>query len=152
MRCLWSRTQYSLQKSQNKFERPAQEMSPRKRAELDLSGRHLASIPPKIWRNPSLRVLNLFRNELNSLPSDIAQLRELRVLIVANNRLRALPEELGALRQLKMLDAGHNRISALPRSFGKLTSISDYLYLHDNRLRTLNDAVFENFIRLRYLN
>src|SRR3984893_4583654 len=135
MLCLWSRAQYSLQKSQNKFERPAQEMSLRKRDELDLSGRHLASVPPKIWRKTSLRVLNLFRNELKRLPPDIAELKELRVLIVANNQLRALPEELGALRQLRMLDAGHNRIADLPRSFAKLAALTDYLYLHDNRLR-----------------
>jgi len=74
------------------------------------------------------------------------------VLIVANNKLHALPEELGSLRQLRMLDAGHNLIAGLPHSFARLTQLTNYLYLHDNRLRTLNDSVFENFIHLRYLN
>src|SRR6266849_1336732 len=119
---------------------------------LDLSGRRLASVPPKIWRRTSLRVLNLFRNGLKRLPADIGRLKELRVLIVANNRLRALPEEIGSLPNLRMLDAGHNLIAYLPQSFNKLTSITDYLYLHDNRLEALSDSVFEGFIHLRYLN
>lgn len=71
---------------------------------------------------------------------------------MANNRLRALPEELGALGRLTMLDAGHNQIAELPRSFAKLVSLSDYLYLHDNRLKKLDDAVFEGMPELRYLN
>ena len=74
------------------------------------------------------------------------------MLIVANNKLQTLPEELGSLRRLKMLDAGHNLIAGLPHSFAKLASLTDYLYLHDNRLQILSDSVFENFTRLRYLN
>ena len=89
---------------------------------LDLSNRQLASIPPKIWRNTSLRVLNLFRNELKSLSASIAQLKELRVLIVANNQLRTLPQEISALRHLRMFDAGHNLIADLPQSFARLNA------------------------------
>ena len=74
------------------------------------------------------------------------------MLIVANNKLCALPEELGGLRHLRMLDAGHNLIAILPRSFARLTTLTDYLYLHDNRLETLSDSVFEDFAHLRYLN
>jgi Leucine-rich repeat (LRR) protein len=74
------------------------------------------------------------------------------VLIVANNQLRALPEEIGTLRCLRMLDAGHNLIADLPQSFARLHALTDYLYLHDNRLQVLSDSIFESFIHLRYLN
>jgi Leucine-rich repeat (LRR) protein len=124
---------------------------PRARS-LDLSGRDIASVPPKVWRGASLQVLNLYRNKFKSLPAEIAQLKELRVLIVANNQLRALPEAIGFLPRLRMLDAGHNLIASLAQSFAKLTSLSDYLYLHDNRLQVLSDYVFEDFGKLRYLN
>src|SRR5258707_6706565 len=124
---------------------------PPERGKLDLSGRELTAVPPRVWRNKSLRVLNLFRNKLKTLPADIAQLTDLQVLIVANNQLRALPEELGTLKRLRMVDAGHNRIANLPRSFAKLTDITDYLYLHDNRIQALADPVFEGFLHLRYL-
>jgi len=154
MRFPWSLTPSSSPKSQNKVQAcvTAQRMTSAETGKLDLSGRQLTAVPPDVWRNNSLRVLNLFRNELTCLPASIAHLRELRVLIVANNQLRALPDELGMLRRLRMLDAGHNLIADLPRSFGKLASIADYLYLHDNRLRVLSDSIFENFLHLRYLN
>jgi len=32
-------------------------------------------------------------------------------------------------------------LATLPESFAKLTSITDYLYLHDNRLQVLSDSV-----------
>ena len=67
-------------------------VEPPERGKLDLSGRELTTVPPRVWRNKSLRVLNLFRNKLKTLPADIAQLTDLQVLIVANNQLRALPE------------------------------------------------------------
>jgi Leucine-rich repeat (LRR) protein len=127
-------------------------MQPSEPGKLDLSDRQLMSVPPHAWRNKSLRVLNLYRNKLKILPREIAYLTGLQVVILANNQLRTLPEELGALRHLRMLDAGHNLIGSLPRSFAKLTNLTDYLYLHDNRLQALCDSVFDNFIHLRYLN
>ena len=127
-------------------------MTSAERDKIDLSGRHLKSVSPAIWRKTSLQVLNLFRNELKSLPTGIGNLKELHVLIIANNQLRALPEEIGSLPNLRMLDAGHNLLADLPESFARISSITDYLYLHDNRLKALSDSVFENFIHLRYLN
>src|ERR1700739_1261704 len=109
MRCPWSLTPFSSLKLRSKVHagRRRKEMTSAKSDKLDLSNRQLTAVSPDVWRNSSLRVLNLFRNELTSIPASIAQLRELRVLIVANNRLHALPEELGELRRLRVLDAGH---------------------------------------------
>jgi len=46
----------------------------------------------------------------------------------------------------------NNLLAASAASFAKLNSLTDYLYLHDNRLKVLSDSVFERFIHLRYLN
>src|ERR1700722_18639892 len=50
-----------------------------------------------------------------------------------------------------MLDLGHNRLPELPISLGRLEGLSDFLYLHDNRLTQITDSL-SRLQRLRYLN
>jgi hypothetical protein len=50
-----------------------------------------------------------------------------------------------------MLDLGHNELTLLPESLGDLTGLSDFLYLHDNRLLSLPHSM-ERMKKLRYLN
>ena len=66
-------------------------------------------------------------------------------LLLADNHLTALPSGLAQLRNLRTLDAGHNLIVEVP----ELPEITDFLYLHDNRLRSMS---FKGLGRLRYLN
>lgn len=44
-------------------------MQYRKTGTIDLSGRQLTEVPRHLWRNRSLRVLNLFRNKLKMVPA-----------------------------------------------------------------------------------
>jgi len=100
----------------------------------------------------SLATLDLSGKTLTCLPTEVLQLRSLRVLILSENALTELPEEFGLLIELRTLDLGHNGLERMPKSFSQLRRLSDYLYLHDNRLTELEDSVFENLTELRYLN
>src|SRR6266849_4854458 len=119
---------------------------------LDLSNSGLTALAADVWQRRDLTELNLYLNRLSAVPPEIGRLASLEILILANNRLTHLPEEFGNFLHLRALDLGHNQLAELPQSFGRLTGLSDYLYLHDNRLRTLADLLFEKFGKLRYLN
>lgn len=63
-------------------------------------------------------------------------------LLIAEQNLTALPS---GLTKLRTLDAGHNQIAEVP----ELPEVTDFLYLHDNRIRSIS---YKNLGRLRYLN
>lgn len=63
---------------------------------------------------PTLRELNLGRNELTELPTEFAKLKALRVLWLEDNKLAALPHPLLELVELEQLRLSGNRITALP--------------------------------------
>lgn len=93
----------------------------------------------------SEEVIDLYAKDLGEVSDDICDHIEAHTLLVANNRLTALPPCLARLENLRTLDAGHNRIVKVP----ELPQITDFLYLHDNRIRSLS---FRSLGRLRYLN
>ena len=45
------------------------------------------------------------------------------------------------MKNLRMRDLGHNELSQLPESLGEIVGLSDFLYLHDNRLTSLPDSI-----------
>jgi Leucine-rich repeat (LRR) protein len=96
-------------------------------------------------------VLNLWRKNLGAVPSSVWDQTSLEVLILANNGLKEISERLGNLSSLRTLDLGHNLLTELPEAIGNLVGLSDFLYLHDNRLTTLPSSM-ERLQRLRYLN
>jgi len=46
---------------------------------------------------------------------------------------------------------GHNKLAAVPDALGDLDALSDFLYLHDNRLRSLPPSL-QRLKKMRYLN
>ena len=78
--------------------------------------------------------LNLWKQQLGTLPASLWDNTALETLILADNGLAELPEQIGALTSLRTLDLGHNLLTDLPESLGQLTGLTDYLYLHDNKL------------------
>src|SRR5262249_55751992 len=96
--------------------------------------------------------LNYWRKGLDEVPPEVFSHPELEVLILADNRLTRVPEEIGTLRRLRMLDLGHNQIADLPETMAQIGDISDYLYLHDNRLNEIRESLFAGMKKLRYLN
>jgi Leucine-rich repeat (LRR) protein len=50
-----------------------------------------------------------------------------------------------------MLDLGHNMLTSVPEGLANLEGLSDFLYLHDNRLTSLPSSL-SHLKRLRYLN
>src|SRR5215471_21780127 len=90
----------------------------------------------------SVLLLNYWRKGLDEVPPEIFNHLEIEILILADNRLTRVPEEIGKLRRLRMLDIGHNQISDLPETLAQIEDISDYLYLHDNRLTEIRESLF----------
>ena len=50
-----------------------------------------------------------------------------------------------------MLDLGHNQLAWLPESLADIDGLTDFLYLHDNRLTALPSSL-GRLTKLRYLN
>lgn len=83
---------------------------------LNLSGFGLRRIPKFIWKDPSIRKLNLRDNQLTSLPPDIENLVSLEILILSNNKLETLPAELGHITTLTTLAIDQNPLTSFPSS------------------------------------
>src|SRR5258708_172823 len=95
--------------------------------------------------------LNLWKKRLGRVPDWVWEQTKLETLVLADNELCEVSEQLGRMRTLRMLDLGHNRLTTVPDALGDLDALSDFLYLHDNNLRSL-PASLENLTHLRYLN
>ena len=140
-----------------------------------LDGNRLDAWPPQLSAMTGLHRLSLYDNQLIELPDDMAGLHELRDLSIGNNRLTALPaalcrltaleslnlgqncittlpESIDALQHLQMLDLGHNALTALPAALGRLPQLTQFLYLSNNQLREIPDALCAGWSRLGYLN
>ena len=95
--------------------------------------------------------LNLWKNRLGHVPELVWENTDLETLVLADNELREVSGQIGRLRRLRMLDLGHNLLTMVPDSLGDLKGLSDFLYLHDNRLTSLPPAL-HGLTKLRYLN
>jgi Leucine-rich repeat (LRR) protein len=86
---------------------------------------------------PSTSNLNLWKKQLGHVPDSVWQQTEIETLVLADNQLSELSSQIGRLKKLRMLDLGHNQITRLPDEIGDLSNLTDFLYLHDNRLNSL---------------
>jgi Leucine-rich repeat (LRR) protein len=119
------------------------------------------SLPPRIGDKPQLNF------SLNPPPRT-----QSRQYGSAENKIRAMPRspesnmnlwkqrlghvpdsvcQIGRLKMLRVLDLGHNQLTRLPDEIGGLPNLTDFLYLHDNRLTSLPPPLAA-VTRLRYLN
>src|SRR5215831_4973794 len=81
--------------------------------------------------------LNLWKQHLGHVPETVWDQHELESLVLADNDLVEVSERIGELAKLRMLDLGHNQLTRVPGSLAGLDSLTDFLYLHDNRLSSL---------------
>lgn len=113
--------------------------------ELDLSGCHLAFLPPELERLSGLQKLVLSRNQLKSLDG-IGSLKSLERLEASVNALPGLPAEIGELKSLKVLRLEENQLTSLPPELAQLQGLEE---LHcgsaslSNHLDPIPPAVFE---------
>lgn len=95
--------------------------------------------------------LNFWKHQLGCVPDSVWEETGLETLVLADNQLCEVSPQIGRLKSLTMLDLGHNYLTAVPETLADLDGLSDFLYLHDNRLTTLPLAL-ERLTKLRYLN
>jgi Leucine-rich repeat (LRR) protein len=95
--------------------------------------------------------LNLWKHHLGQVPDSVWEQVHLETLVLADNDLHEISADIARLTSLRMLDLGHNALTWVPDSLGDLSALSDFLYLHDNRLDTLPPSL-GRLKRLRYLN
>ena len=81
--------------------------------------------------------LNLWKKQLGRLPDSVWEQTNLETLVLADNGLCEVSEQIGRLTRLRMLDLGHNELTSVPDGLGDLDGLTDFLYLHDNRLSAL---------------
>ncbi|XP_078605300.1 uncharacterized protein LOC144878523 [Branchiostoma floridae x Branchiostoma japonicum] len=81
---------------------------------LKVSNCSLTVLPDSIGDFPSLRSLDLSKNQLKDLPNSISHLSTLKVLNVSDCSLTALPESLGNLQSLTSMDISRNPLKTLP--------------------------------------
>ena len=102
-------------------------------------------------RNSSASHLNLWKKRLGRVPDSVWERTELETLVLADNGLSEVSEHIGRLKGLHMLDLGHNQLTGVPDGLADLDGLTDFLYLHDNRLTSLPSSL-ERLTKLRYLN
>jgi len=66
-------------------------------------------------------------------------------VLIHDRGLTKLPDDVVRLATVRVLDAGHNQIAEVTA----LPEVTDFLYLHDNRIRSIP---FRTLGRLKYLN
>lgn len=99
----------------------------------------------------STTYLSFWKNRLGCVPESVWEKTELEALVLADNDLSELSEQIGCLRRLRMLDLGHNRLGKVPDALADLDGLTDFLYLHANRLTSLPPSL-ERLTKLRYLS
>lgn len=97
------------------------------------------------------RHLSLWKKRLGTVPDWVWEQTDLETLVLAENELCEVSERIGGMKRLRMLDLGHNKLIDLPETLSQLDALSDFLYLHDNKLSSL-PACFDRLTKLRYLN
>jgi Leucine-rich repeat (LRR) protein len=95
--------------------------------------------------------LNLWKKRLGRVPDSVWERVEIETLVLAENELSEVSEEIGLLKKLRMLDLAHNQLTRVPDGLANLDGLTDFLYLHDNRLTSLPSSL-ERLRKLRYLN
>ena len=93
----------------------------------------------------------LWKKRLGRVPDWVWERTELETLVLADNDLTEISGEIGCLKRLRMLDLGHNQLASVPDAIGGIEALTDFLYLHDNRLSGL-PASLARLTKLRYLN
>ena len=128
---------------------------PQKRADiintfaLDLSGKHLTTLPREIGNLKQLTFLAVDNNQIAYLPSEIGNLTNLLFLKLDHNQLVALPAEIGNLTHLTTLSISNNKLIKLPPEIGNLTQLVQ-LNLDYNLLSKLPQNI-SNFTKLNQL-
>src|ERR1051325_8338717 len=91
---------------------------------------------------PLGKTINFLKQPLERISESLWQDNtDVEILILAETGITQVPEQIGCLKKLRVLDLGHNRITRVPDSLGELTALTDFLYLHDNQLAALPDAL-----------
>lgn len=88
---------------------------------------------------------------MGHVPDSVWANTELETLVLAGNDLTSLSPKAGLMTGLRMLDLGHNLLTEVPAELGEIEGLSDFLYLHDNRLSSLPSSL-ARLTKLRYLN
>lgn len=107
---------------------------------IDLSGKHLITIPDSILLNTDITFLNLGSknvtfypplsalkdsnsNNIANLPEEIGNLTKLKILILNTNKLKSLPNSIIKLKNLEVLDLSINEDLDIIQQLDKLKQL-----------------------------
>lgn len=118
--------------------------------ELDLSGKHIQTLPKEILQMKNLKRLRLNYCNLKALPPVITQLTQLTELELNGNKLTQLPQALGQLKYLEKLSLYDNQLVQLPKAMSQLVNLQE-LNLGHNALEVF-PLVLKQAAKLKELN
>ncbi|CAH0554418.1 unnamed protein product [Brassicogethes aeneus] len=150
--------------------------SVRKTGQLNLSGRHLAIVPPKVfkiydaedekdvtidfsrsprdddawWNINPLTNLDLGSNILTKLPDEIGVFSDLLTLNLQDNNLTGLPKTIANFKKLIKLNLNRNILNQIPVELCTLTELKQFSISH-NQLECV-PTEFSNLIMLEKLD
>ncbi|MEM9089528.1 MAG: COR domain-containing protein [Cyanobacteria bacterium P01_F01_bin.53] len=117
--------------------------------ELDLSGKGLTMLPPKIGNLTKLTTLYLDRNQLTEISESLSSLSNLTTLSLSSNQLTEIPESLSSLSNLTQFSLSSNQLTEISESLSSLSNLT-HLYLSSNQLQKIpeNLSLLSNLTHL----
>lgn len=103
---------------------------------LELSGKHLSTLPKEFAKLVNLDGLYLNNNSFKKFPEGILKLINLKHLELEHNMLTKIPNEIGKLKNLKRLYIKNNCIKELPKEIINLVELEE-LDIRNNELAEL---------------
>ena len=85
--------------------------------------------------------LNYWKQPLAEVPAEVWTTPGLDALVLADTGLEHVPDAIGRLAALRCSISGTTRLRRCRTAFGDLAGLTDFLYVHDNRLTRLPDAI-----------
>ena len=106
--------------------------------ELDLSGKWLKKIPPRVLKYKNLKKINLRNNNFRKFPVELSELKQIQTILLSDNNIDSLDED-GILlfENLEVLDLDNNQIRVFP-NLRKLNNLR-IVTIINNELNDIED-------------
>lgn len=105
---------------------------------LNVSNKHLSSLPDAIINLQKLNYLIISHNQFKEFPSIIFELDALEFLDISHNHLTTIPYEIVKMKSLSHLTISWNKIKTIPK-YLHFSGICNYLWNENDMLEKVDD-------------
>ncbi|ORX87700.1 outer arm dynein light chain 1 [Anaeromyces robustus] len=115
---------------------------------LDLMDNYLKQFPIEITKMENLVEINLSYNDIINIPSEIKNLKNLKKLSISNNSIVSIPKEISYLVNLYSLNFSNNRIRKIPSELFNLKKLK-WIFLNNNLIEELPKEIVDDLPELK---